>query len=157
MDPKLNGFLYHLPLASSSPHEDAPWHHYSSTAAWSWQEQHPCNSPTGSQLHWLRSPWIWSGQYPWIPSTGEKQGSSSEEHISAWIRGILPIYVYGSQLRKNLFPLQGKVQFKRGTTAPTTQGTCFSHRLWGGRTFQFPPRETNSHINNSSLARKLAA
>lgn len=91
-DPKLNGFLYHLPLASSSPHEEAPWHRYSSTAAWSWLEQYLCNSPTGSQWHWLRSPWISSDRCPWIPGTGQKQETLIRWTISVWLTGNLFTY-----------------------------------------------------------------
>lgn len=107
-DPKLNGFLYHLPLASSSPHEEAPWHRYSSTAAWSWREQYLCNSPTGSQWRWLRSPWISSDRCPWIPGTGQKQETLIRWTISVWLTGNLFTYGFDSQHRRNLFPLQSK-------------------------------------------------
>lgn len=150
-------FLYHLPLASSSPHVDALWHHYSSTVAWSWQEQYLCNSPAGSQWHWLHSPWIWSGQCPWIPGTGEKQEKLIRgRHIYLGKkRGILLMYEYVRQLRRSIFPLGGIVQLGRGTSSPTMVWTWFSHRFWTGHILQLPPRETNNHINNSWFTRKL--
>lgn len=82
--------------------------------------------------------------------------SSSEEDTSRWERGILLMYEYGRQLRRNIFPLGGNVQLRRGTSSPAMVWTCFSHRFWAGHILQLPPREKNNHINNSSLARKLA-
>lgn len=63
--------------------------------------------------------------------------SSSEEDTSRWERGILPIYEYGRQLRKNIFPLGANVQLRRGTRSPTMVWTCFSHRFWAG--LSYPP------------------
>lgn len=46
-----------------------------------------------------------------------KRRSSLEKDISGWVRGILPMYEYGRELRKNILPLEGNVQLKRGTTS----------------------------------------